>query len=194
MPAIEQTPVRVIARQKVAGTAFASFTTAKSMLNAAAVAALQPNSFYGGKRLRITVIMALSNIVTAQPTFTFQVMIGSVVVWSSGAVIVTTTAHVNYPVKLVIDLRIDTEGSGTAASIIGIGELTGLMFVLSGAVADPTAGMGKQILPNSAPVDGTGFDSSIANNLDFWAGISVSQPTNGVQVLDYIVEDLSPAA
>jgi hypothetical protein len=45
--------------------------------------------------------------------------------------------------------------------------------------------------PNTAPAAGTGFDSTIANILDFWVGISVSNAANGIQVYQYFVEALN---
>jgi hypothetical protein len=71
------------------------------------------------------------------------------------------------------------------------GVLEGIMFVISGAVADPTTGIGKIMAPNTAPAVGTGFDSTIANILDFWVGISVSNAGNGIQVYQYFVEALN---
>jgi hypothetical protein len=38
---------------------------------------------------------------------------------------------------------------------------------------------------------GTGFDSTIANLLDFWTAFSISNAGNGVQVYDYTVEELN---
>ncbi len=184
--------VLVIAAQKLVGTAFNTYTTAKSVLNADAKITLPRNSLYAGKRLRITVLMGISNVVTAQPTFTFQVMIGSVIAWSSGAVTCTTTAHTKYPAKLVIDLRVDSEGSGTVAKVVGVGILTGKMFEVTGALADSGVTDATIALPAATVAVGTGFDSSIDNVLDFFVGISASNAANGVQVFSYYVEDLSP--
>ena len=47
-------------------------------------------------------------------------------------------------------------------------------------------------MPATAPAVGTGFDSTIANLLDFWVGFSISNSGNGVQVYQYTVEQLSP--
>jgi hypothetical protein len=44
--------------------------------------------------------------------------------------------------------------------------------------------------PNTAPAVGTGFDSTIANIMDFWVGLSVNGATTGIQIYNYSVEDL----
>ena len=181
----------VIASQVAAGTLFNTYTTAKTVINPTALVSLPPNYLYPGSQLRVTVLGGISNVVTAQPTFTFQVMMGSIIVHTSGAILTTTTAHTLIPFKYVVDLRCDTIGNGTVAKFLAQGVLQGIMFVISGAVADPTAGVATIMCPNTAPAVGTGFDSTIANILDFWVGISVSLSTNGIQVYEYTAEALN---
>ena len=43
------------------------------------------------------------------------------------------------------------------------------------------------MVPATAPAQGTGFDSTIANILDFWVGFSISNAANGVQIAQYKV-------
>jgi hypothetical protein len=180
-----------IASQVAAGTLLNTYTTAKSVINPSALVSLPPNYLQIGTQLRVTVLGGLSNVITAQPTFTFQVMMGSIVVHSSGAILTTTTAHTLIPFKYQVDFRVDSIGSGTAAKMLAQGVLQGIHFVISGAVADPTLTMATIMCPNTAPAVGTGFDSTIANILDFWVGISVSLATNGIQVYQYYVEVLN---
>jgi hypothetical protein len=181
----------LIAYQKAAGTLLNTYTTAKSVINPQALVSLPPNYLGIGSVIRIKVQGGISNIVTAQPTFTFQVMMGSIVVHTSGAILTTTTAHTVIPFEYEVILRLDSEGSGTAAKFLSQGKLTGIMFVISGAVADPTSGMATIMCPNTAPAVGTGFDSTIANILDFWVGISVSNAANGIQIYNYLAESLN---
>lgn len=181
--------VGMLASQAVSGTAFASYTTAKSVINAGAVVTLPPNFLYAGHYIRVTALMGISNVVTAQCQFTFQVMVGSVIAWTSGAISASTTAHVNLPAKLVVDLRVDSVGAGTAAKMLGVGVLSGIMFT-SGAVADGNYGSSIMV-PATAPAVGTGYDSTVSNALDFWVGIQTSNAGNGVQVFNYYVEDLT---
>jgi hypothetical protein len=186
-----QTWQETIASQIAAGTLLNTYTTAKSVINPAALVTLPPNYLTLGKQFRIKASGGISNIVTAQPTFTFQVMMGSIVVHTSGAILTTTTAHAVIPFDYEVIMRVDSLGSGTAAKFLAQGWLRGIMFVISGAVADPTLGAGLIPCPNTAPAVGTGFDSTIANILDFWVGISVSSVSNGIQIYQYTVEAMN---
>lgn len=184
--------VGILTNQTATGSALASYQTAKSVINAGSIVTLPPNYFYLGKRMRISALMGISNLVTAQCTFTFQVQLGptsAIVAWTSGAIKATTSAHVTLPTTLVIDLKCDAVGTGTSAKLIGAGILGGVVFT-TGAVADGTYGSGI-VVPVTAPADGTGFDSTVTNLLDFWVGIQTSDPANGIQVFNYCVEDLN---
>lgn len=181
----------IIAWQTASGTLFSAYTAAKTVINAAAVVSLPPNFLYVGKMLRISTLLGISNIITAQPTFTFQIMVGAVIAWTSGAILTTTTAHTLLPVELVVTLRVDSVGAGTAAKVLGHGVLTGQMWILSGATADSVVTHPTLMVPVTAPAVGTGYDSTAANNLDFFVGISASDALNGVQVYNYVVEDLN---
>lgn len=182
---------QLLACQHAAGALLNTYTTAKSVINPQALYTIQPNGIRVGDYLRVRASGGISNIVTAQPTFTFQIMMGSIVVHTSQAILTTTTAHTLIPFEYTAYMRLDSEGSGTAAKFQTQAHLHGIMFLISGAVGDPTLGVGDILAPNTAPAVGTGFDSSIANILDFWTGISVSNAANGIQVYQYTAELLS---
>jgi hypothetical protein len=186
-----QTWQETITAQSGSGTLFNTYTTAKTVINPQALVSLPPNYLYPGKLLRVKVQGGISNIVTAQPTFTFQVMMGSIVVHTSGAILTTTTAHTLIPFDYEVLLRCDTVGNGTTAKFLSQGKLTGLMWVISGATADVATGASVIMCPNTAPAVGTGFDSTIANVMDFFVGISVSNAANGIQIYNYAVEALN---
>jgi hypothetical protein len=180
------------------GTAYATYTTAKSIIPTTAVYSISANNLYVGKRYRISAWIALSNIVTAQPTFTFQVMGGptsNIIVWQSGALVATTTAHTSIPCFVQVDLKCATIGSGTTANYAAIGQVKCIALVYAGAVADPTAEVQTMICPNAAyatPSSGAaGFNSTVLTKLDFWCGIGTSDAANGVQIFDYLVEDMN---
>lgn len=183
----------LLASQQASGTLLNTYTTAKSVINQQAICQITPNTMRVGDYLRIRASGGLSNIVTAQPTFTFQMMMGpaqpsTIIAFTSGAFITTTTAHVLIPFEWECYLRLDTEGGGTLAKFLGQSRISGIMFPISGAVADPTATHGTILGPNTAPAVGTGFDLSVLNYLDLFVGISVSQATNGIQIYQYTVE------
>src|SRR6266550_3096103 len=165
----------LLANQQAAGTLLNTYTTSKSVINPQALLTLPPNYLTEGTMLRVKAQGGISNIVTSQPTFTFEVRLGptaNIIVHTSQAVLTTTTAHTLIPFDYEVQLRVDSVGSGTAAKMLAQGVLRGIMFVISGAVADPTAGVGTIMCNNTAPAVGTGFDSTIANILDFWVGLS----------------------
>ena len=188
--------IQLLRSQRAAGTLFNTYTTAKSVINPQAICPLPPGMLKPGDTLRVTAKGGLSNVVTSQPTFTFQHVLGptqpaTIVVGTSQAVLTTTTAHTLIPFQYVATLRLDSDGSGTSAKFLYMADLTGIMFVISGAVADPTAGVGEVLAPNTAPAVGTGFDSTVLNYLDFFVGISASNAGNGIQIYTYLVELLS---
>ena len=113
--------VELIAYQPAAGTLFNTYTTAKSVINPTSLVTLPPNYLYIGKLLRIKVQGGISNVVTSQRTFTFQVMMGSIVVHTSGAITTTTTAHTLIPFDYEVLLRVDSIGSGTNAKFLAQG-------------------------------------------------------------------------
>jgi hypothetical protein len=180
---------QVLTSQRAAGTAFATFTTAKSVLNVTELVPLLGNTLAVGSKLRINAWGGLSNIVTTPGTVTFQIMMGTIVVWSSGAIQMTTTANTLAPFHLEAILRLDSAGSGTAAKFIGGGKLASLNLTI-GSGANPTVTDSFISAPVGAPAVGTGFDSTISNILDFFVGFSISNGGNAVQLYDYTVEQL----
>lgn len=183
----------LLANQDAAGTLFNTYTTAKSVINPTALVTLPPNYLTKGTELRIRVSGGISNVVTSQRTFTFQVMLGptaNIIVHTSGAITTTTTAHTLIPFAYQVDMRLDSVGSGTAAKWLAQGILQGQMWVYSGATADSVLGNATIMCPNTAPAVGTGFDSTVANILDFWVGLSASEATTGIQIYKYTVEQL----
>lgn len=177
--------------QRAAGTLFNTYTAAKTVINTQALWTAPSGYWYPGKTVKVDVGMAISNIVTTPGTVTFQIMMGTIVAWTSGAIQLNATAHTLLPAYLSVLLRCDSEGSGTAAKLLGMGTLSGLMFTVTAAQVDAPNTPGLFPVPATAPAVGTGFDSTIANIFDFWVGFSISNAGNGVQVYNYAVTDLN---
>jgi len=184
-------PVLCLARQTAAGTLFNTYTTAKTVINQTELVTLPPNYLTVGASFRVRVKGGLSNIVTTPGTVTFQLMMGTIVAWTSGAIQLNATAHTLLPFFLDLDVRVDTIGTSTTAKLLGMAELHGLMFTKTAAQTDAVNTEGAFSAPATAPAVGTGFDSTIANILDFWTGFSISNSGNGIQVYQYTVEQLS---
>jgi hypothetical protein len=179
-----------LATQQGAGSNFASFTTAKTVLNPQSLYTLPAGFFSIGKMLNIKVSGLLANIVTTPGTVTFQVMLGSIVVFTTGAIQMSTTSHTGNPFWLDILLTCRAVGSGTSANLMGVAHVAGKQFVLASG-ADGTQSETVLVEPDITPAVGTGFDSTIANILDFWAGFSISQPTNNITVQQYLAASLN---
>src|SRR5262245_41448073 len=126
---------QVLTSQRAAGTLFNTYTTAKTVLNQTELVTLPANYLTVGTKFRIKAKGGLSNIVTTPGTVTFQIMIGSIVAWTSGAIQMSTTAHTLIPFDLEVDLRVDSIGTSTTAKFLGMGKLNGIMFTV-GAGAD----------------------------------------------------------
>lgn len=183
--------VGVVAAQHAVGADLNTYTTAKSVINPQALWPIAGNQLSIGKRLRVSADFSLYN--AAQITYTFQVMMGSpnIVAFATGAISVSTTVHATPGAghHIEINLRLDSEGSGTAAKFFGQAIITG-PYITTGAVADGTFPTGVPISSPTVAALGTGFDSTIANILDFWVGISASAAGNGIKVWNYMVEDM----
>lgn len=181
---------QVLTSQRAAGTLFNTFTTAKSVINATELVTLPANYLIIGSKFRVTAWGGLSNIVTTPGTVTFQIMMGTIVAFTSGAIQMTTTANTLSPFRLEATLRVDSIGSGTAAKLIGPCHVGALNLTI-GSGANPTVTDTYIVVPVTAPAVGTGFDSTVQNILDFWVGFSISNSGNGVQIYDYTVEQLA---
>lgn len=163
--------------------------TSTSVTEASQAAKILPSGFFQRKGvLEIDFTAGISNRVTGPDTFTIQVMLGSIIVFTTGAINLTTTAHTTIPCMGKIILTCDTEGSGTNATLRGQATLWGQMIAMAASLADGVANTGWAMCPNTAPAVGTGFDSTIANTLDFYVAQSVSNAGNGFQLQQYVVK------
>src|SRR5712691_1446440 len=174
---------------QVDGPTLATFTTATSMLPPAARYTLPAGYFSAiGKALRITIAGRISNVVTSQPTFTFDVRMGptsNIIVFNGGAMTTSTTAHTSVPFFWDVLLTCRAIGSGTTANLMGQAKVTSQAFVSSGATADPAGSHTVLLTPNTAPAVGTGFDSTVAMVVDVFAACQTSNAGNGLTVLQY---------
>jgi hypothetical protein len=181
---------QTLTTQQAAGTLFTTYTTAKSVINPQALVGLPANYFYPGKALRVTAKGGISNIVTTPGLMNFQVKIGTVAAFDTGNIQLNATAHTTLPFWLEIELTCRSVGSGTAATLMGLCQVTGIMFTRTAGQTDDAQGMQTILAPATAMAVGTGFDSTIANVMDFWAGFTISNAGNGIQIHTYKVEDL----
>ncbi len=171
------------------GTAIANSTSATSLLTGTAAHAkftLPANFFEIGRQLQIVASGRISNIVTTPGNLTISVRLGATTVFTSGAFGLNTTAKTNVGWWLELLLTCRSIGASTAATILGQGKFTSESVVGAAAgTALPAA------LPASAPAVGTGFDSSVTNQLDLFAQFSVANAGNSLQLHQYSLQSLN---
>ena len=177
--------------QQSAGTLFATYTAAKSVINPQALFTLPSNYLYPGRKLRFAVKGGISNIVTTPGLMNFQVKIGGVAAFDTGNIQLNATAHTTLPFWLEIEMTCRAVGSGTSANMMGLANVTGIMFTATAGQVDSVQGPPTILAPATAMVVGTGFDSTIANIVDLWAGFTISNAGNGIQIQTYALESLS---
>lgn len=175
----------------VAGTNYTTFTTSKSMLgsstateSSAGIQPVWPGAFIRDTILKIGGEASVSS--TSGNTMTIAVMLGSTAVFTSDAIKVTTTTNVLISVMFEITLTCQLTGTGTLAKLMGNGIIVGKMIVPPGATpgADFSAGSGSSVLLSTA-AQGTGFDSTIQNTLDFNVAMGTSAAGNGWRMEQY---------
>jgi len=182
---------QLIPNPGVAGSSFGTFTTAKTVIPPTSLITLPANYFQIGKHLRVRVRGGIGTLVTTPGTITFQVMIGSAIAFTTGAIQLNATAHTNLPFTFEADLICRAIGSGTSANCMGMGEVRGVMFTLTAGQTDGANTASALQVPATAPAVGAGFDSTIANILDFFAAFSISNAANTVKIEQYTVEALN---
>ena len=175
-----------------------TYTTAKSVFgvdgtdqSASAKYTLPPNFWYPGRTVSINLRGDLSNIVTTPGTITFQVMLGAVIAWTSGAINFSTTAHTRLPFWLDLDLTCQVDGGGTQAKLMGQGQIQSQCVSNTSAADSVASSIPSLLLPNTTPAQGTGFDSTASQKLDVFAGFSVSNAGNGIAVRQYRLRSMN---
>lgn len=166
------------------GSALASSVTATSILPTASKYTLPANFLAVGSVLRLTAQGRISTF-TGPPTITFDVRFGAVIVFN-GAAVTTVASLTNKTWQLEAILTCRAIGGSTTANLMGIGKLTSAIVVGSTGGAANTA-----MLPDSAPAVGTGFDSTVAQQVDLFATWSASNASNSVQLHSYALESLN---
>jgi hypothetical protein len=173
---------------QVDGAALTNTTTATSLLPAQAKYTL-PAGFLDviGKSLRLRASGRISTVVTTPGTLTPDVRFGSIIVANGGAMTLSTTAKTNVTWEIDWLLTARAVGGSTSANMMHVGN-----FRSEAAGATTVAGEAKTImLPQSAPAVGTGFDSTVAFVIDFFATWSVANAANSIQLHQFLLESVN---
>lgn len=180
-----------IAVQRAVGTLFDTYTTAKSVINPDALAYINGNRLKVGDILRIFVTGSLKNIVTTPGLFNLQVKMGptaNIAVFDTGNIQLNATAHAILPFWAEIEMTLRAVGNGTSANWMGQGTVTGRQITLTAGQTDDAQGMQTILAPATAPAVGTGYDSTTTSILDLWAGFTINNVGNGIQIQQYRAE------
>lgn len=186
MPGYQSTLVEA----QIDGTASAA--TSQTSIIPAVCKIVLPSGYINriGKRFIIRASGRVSNIVTTPGTLTFTVRLGptaNIAVATSQAIQLNAVAKTNVGWFLDIGLTVRSIGSGTAATIMAQGTWQSESVV--GSAVPSAGGAGSAMWQAATPVVGTGFDSSVANQIDLTAAFSLAG--NSIQVHTFAFEDLT---
>jgi hypothetical protein len=174
--------------QAAGPTLSGSAATRTSLLNAQAKISLPAGFFaYAGQKLKVVAQGQLTNAATPG-TVLFDVgfgATGTTIVFSSGALGMSASAHTTLPFWLEIDFTVRTLGSGTAATFMPQGRVTGKPFNATAAGTDNAATETTLMMPGTVPATTT-FDSTIVNLVDFAATTSLSTAAVTLQQYELI--------
>jgi len=141
--------------------------SAASCLPTYCLTTVQAGYWQVGRTWRITCAGRVSTVVTTPGTFRLDLRMGSVTVFDTLAMPGNVVAQTNVPWWGEFIIVCHSVGSGTSATLFGQGFMSSTAWLNVAAVATgPWAGA-IPVPYNTAPVAGTGFDSTIANALDF---------------------------
>lgn len=189
MPGYQSTLVEA----QIDGTAVTNTTTETSLLPAVAKIIL-PSGYINriGKRFQVRASGRVSNIVTTPGTLTLRFKLGptaNIAVATSQAIQLNAVAKTNVSWILEAFFTVRAIGSGTAANIFAEGTWTSESVV--GSPVPASGDPGSAMWQASAPVVGTGFDSSVANQIDLTAAFSIANAGNSIQLHTFALEDLT---
>ena len=175
------------------GTAVTNTTTETSLLPAVAKIILPPGYINRvGKRFQVRASGRISNIVTTPGTLTLRFKLGptaNIAVATSQAIQLNAVAKTNVSWILEAFFTVRAIGSGTSANIFTNGTWTSESVV--GSPVPASGGPGSAMWQASAPAVGTGFDSSVANQIDLTAAFSIANAGNSIQLHTFALEDLT---
>lgn len=177
--------IDVLGVQTVGGTSFGTYTTAKTVIPTNSLCTLPPGYWTIGRALEVEVWGGIGTLVTTPGTITMQIMLGSIVVFTTGAMQLNATAHTNLPFYAKFFLNCQAVGSGTTAKFMGQAFVIGTMFTVTAAQTDGVNSQTVMVAPKTAMAQGTGFDSTASTVLDFWVGFSISDAANTIKIEQY---------
>lgn len=181
--------VGVLKSSPATATAVTSNLTDSTLFTATDNIFTLPANFFTfvGQMLRITIGGQMSNIITTPGTLTPTVYFGSVKVFAGAALQLNAVAKTNVSWLMTLLLVCRSVGSGTAATMLGLGTFASESIV--GSPVPASGGAGQLLLPATAPAAGTGFDCTASQAVDVRANFSLTG--NSITSMLYVLESLN---
>lgn len=169
-------------RMSKAGPALSASTTPTSLLDSSAKFTMPANLLVGpGDEFYISGMGQISNIVTTPGTFTLDFRLGGTVVYNSGAMQLSTTAHTTLP--FWFEIWLTCRAIGSAANFMGQGKFISQALNISSS--DSATGHSVLLAPNSTPTVGNSFDSTAAQQADVFGTFSINNAANAFTLQQY---------
>ena len=170
----------LLANSPADGTAVAATVTATSLLTGSAAAGKTtlPANWLGsaaGFQLKVYASGRISTPAATMGNPTFDIRFGSVIVATSPA-FVSLASQTNITWRLEWDLTVRAVGNGTSANVLHTGEFKSALVSATNLM---------NLIPATAPVVGTGFDSTVSNTVDLFVTWSNATVGNTVQLHQY---------
>ena len=143
-----------------------------------------------GRIWRLTCAGRVSCVITTPGTFRLGLYMAAVVVFDTQAIPLNVVAQTNVPWYMDVLLTCRSVGTGTSATLFPLGIVDSTAFLNTPTVA---TGPWSGVIPvpyNTAPVAGTGFDSTIPNTLDF--RFTQTAATGSFTLHSFCIEQLTP--
>lgn len=178
---------QAVTTAQTAGATLSNSAANTSILPTSSLFTFPANFFsYIGQKWHLKAWGQMSNIVTTPGTLTLNFQFGSVVVCTSSAMSLNTTAKTNVSWNLEMTGTIRALGSGTSTNNIYFGTFQSESYV--GSPVSGTGGSGSIIFPTSAPVVSSGWDCTSTQQANLFAQFSVANTGNSIALFDYELE------
>jgi hypothetical protein len=182
-------PVQVIASSYNDGATLTAAATT-SCLPTYVPTTLPAGYWQIGRVWRLTASGRVSFAVSTPGTFRLDLRFAAITVFDTLALAGNVVVQNTIPWYMEVIMTCRSVGTGTSATLFSQGYIDSMAFL---NVAAPATGPYAGITPvpyNTAPVAGTGFDSTIANALDF--RFTQTTNTGSFTLHTFLIEQLTP--
>lgn len=162
------------------GSALTNSTTATSLLPTGAIYTLPANDADIGKMYEVEAWGRLSTVVTTPGNLTLSLYLAGATWCATQAMALNTTAQTNdtWYLKMLITVR--AIGNGTNANA-----MFNAIMQSAAMATNPT------LVPATAPVVSSGFNSVASNAVDFFGTFSIANAANSVQLHQFSLRSLN---